>query len=138
MEQSQDQPKRQYLWVNKNEASSSLTRGDRSESKAIFQFVQHQRSDVPHRTDNGRYGRRNLASRTPGVPSARSMQGRLRLAQLKSPPRYEQALLKHLRSLHSPLLTPRLPFLLRSAVLSNEPIQACGKSEFEVVYTNKY
>ncbi|KAK5047131.1 hypothetical protein LTR84_007074 [Exophiala bonariae] len=87
MEKSEGQQQRQYLWVNKNEASSSLTKGDPSESKAIFQFVQHQRSDVPHRTQDGRYGRRSLASRPPDVPSARSMQGRLRLSQLRSPPR---------------------------------------------------
>src|SRR5690349_14455146 len=90
MEKSKDQ-ERQYLWVNKNEASASLTKGDASESKAIFQFVQHQRSDVPHRADDGRYVRRSLAPRLSDVPSAKSMQGRLRLSQFRSPPRYGQS-----------------------------------------------
>ena len=37
------QKKKQFLWVNKDEESLSLSSSDRTESQRIFQFVQRQR-----------------------------------------------------------------------------------------------
>lgn len=84
MEQPLRGEEKQFLWVNKDEASLSLSKSDRSESKRIFQFVQHQRPDISSKTKDGQPNGRSPAVRVPARTSPQAMQRRFRLPQLLS------------------------------------------------------
>lgn len=62
---AQKKPKKDFLWVNKDAAATSLSSSDRTEKQRIFQFVQNQRlRPVDEKKEGTRRRRRNLARST--------------------------------------------------------------------------